>query len=389
MIHMPEKSTDFIIFLQNQAEDIQKITLSKPTKQTDLVRIHIKRINTKFYIEEFTKTQTFHKNVDLNILINYLESIMGTHFKALFARTQNQEAQLLYNKKGESTFIKKQIQPQSNSQKSQVQSQNRVRNYIIQEGIPVPFLVHLGVMNSEGKVISSKYDKFRQINRFVEFISDVVDSMPEQKTISIIDYGCGKSYLTFAIYHFLQLRNIEPMIIGLDLKKEVVDFCTKLAAQCEYKNLHFFCGDIASFVASKEIEQPDIVISLHACDTATDYALAQAVNLDAKAILAVPCCQHEINAKLKKTTVDTKIAGLIGYGIIKERFASLSTDVMRAQLLESAGYAVQILEFIDSAHTPKNLLIRAIKKTDKKPLSESYKNLKEILGTSPLLESLL
>lgn len=224
-------------------------------------------------------------------------------------------------------------------------SHNRVKRYLIEEGTPVPFLVDLGVMNAEGKVHARQQDKFRQINRFLEMVLDVEKELPTDQPLTILDFGCGKSYLTFALYYYMTvLKKRKVHMIGLDLKEDVIDACNKLAKQYGY-------------------DKVDMVVTLHACDTATDYALYKAMQWDAKVILSVPCCQHELNQVLKNETLEA----MLSYGIIKERFCALATDVIRAELLKSVGYETQILEFIDIENTPKNLLLRAVKKAGQAP----------------------
>ena len=232
----------------------------------------------------------------------------------------------------------------------------RKKNYIIQEGSPVPFLQALGVMTDAGKVVAAKYDKFRQINRFLELLDDVLPAVPQRGApLKILDFGSGKSYLTFAVQYFLEsVKKIPCQITGVDLKKDVVDSCADLARRLGISNMDFICGDIAAYKGMN----PDIVITLHACDTATDYALAFAVEQKAKAILSVPCCQREINSQLKKDS-NKDFSALLKHGIFRERFSALVTDAVRAELLEERGYNVQVLEFIDMEGTPKNLMIRA------------------------------
>ena len=267
-------------------------------------------------------------------------------------------------------------------------SHNRTKKYVLQEGVPVPFLVDLGVMTAEGKVVKSRYDKFRQINRFLEFIEDVLPNLDPNRTNTIIDFGCGKSYLTFAMYYYLHVLKKYPIrVIGLDLKKDVIAHCNRMAEKYEYTSLHFLEGDISTYDGA---DSADMVITLHACDVATDFALDKAVHWNAKVILSVPCCQHELNAQIENDMLEP----LLKYGILKERFAALLTDALRANLLEQHGYEVQILEFIDMEHTPKNLLIRAVKrgeKADKKQekLENSYKTLCDELNAYGTLEKIL
>lgn len=235
-------------------------------------------------------------------------------------------------------------------------SHNKKKNYLLPEGESVDFLVELGVMNNEGYVIKAKYDKFRQINRFIEFVEDVVKKLPAKREVKIIDFGCGKSYLTFALYYYLKVKKqMDVNITGLDLKADVIEKCNNLAKKLGYEKLEFLNGDIANYEGTDSV---DMVVTLHACDTATDYALAKAVKWNARVIMSVPCCQHEINRQIKNDLLNP----VLKYGILKERMSALITDGIRAGLLEENGYDTQILEFIDMEHTPKNLLIRAVRR---------------------------
>ena len=260
---------------------------------------------------------------------------------------------------------------------------NRKKKYILEEGKPVPFLVDLGVMSQNGKIIHAKYDKFKQINRYLEFVDDILEQLPKDREVTIVDFGCGKSYLTFALYYFLrELNGYQVSIIGLDLKEDVIEHCNKLSKKYGYQDkLKFYVGDIAGYNALKSV---DMVVTLHACDTATDYALAKAVGWGAQVILSVPCCQHEVNKQLQ----NDMLAPVLKYGLIKERMAALMTDAIRAQLLEEQGYQVQVMEFIDMEHTPKNILIRAVK--DKKAgRNQKLDNCMKELHVQPTLSGLL
>lgn len=274
-------------------------------------------------------------------------------YKQLQIDTTQVSASVLISKKGKLTIKKRRLEK---ARPTAELSHNRKKKYVLEEGIPVPFLVELGVMTPEGRVINSKYDKFRQINRFLEFIEDICPVLPRDRELTMIDFGCGKSYLTFAMYHYLRnLQGLDLRIIGLDLKEDVIEHCNGLAKKFGYDKLQFLCGDIADY---EGVDQVDLVVTLHACDTATDYALAKAVNWNAKAILSVPCCQHEVNKQMK----NEMLSPVLQYGLLKERMSALITDGLRASLLEQQGYEVQVLEFIDMEHTPKNILIRAVKK---------------------------
>ena len=264
----------------------------------------------------------------------------------------------------------------------------------MEEGKPVPFLKDLGVMTEDGKIVRTKTDKFRQINRFLEFIEDILPRLERGRELTILDFGCGKSYLTFAMYHYLhELRGYDIRIIGLDLKKDVIDHCGKLADKYGYDKLTFLVGDIADYDG---VDRVDMVVTLHACDTATDYALAKAVGWGAEVILSVPCCQHELNARFEggsgteRGECAADLAPVMDYGLLRERFAALATDGLRAKYLEREGYETQVLEFIDMEHTPKNILIRAVKTGRKNQrAAEEIKKCTEFLGAEPALGRLL
>ena len=263
-------------------------------------------------------------------------------------------------------------------------SHNRTKKYIIQEGKPVAFMIDLGVMGQDGKIIRTRYDKFRQINRFLEYIEDILPKLDKERELTIIDFGCGKSYLTFAMYYYLkELKGYNIRIIGLDLKSDVIEHCNELRTRYGYDKLDFYVGDIATY---KDVDKVDMVVTLHACDTATDYALAKAVKWGAEVILSVPCCQHEANRTIKSDI----LSPVMDYGILKERMAAIVTDAARAKLLTANGYDTQILEFIDMEHTPKNLLIRAVK-SSKEDISarEKTKDMLEALNLELTIDKLI
>lgn len=263
-------------------------------------------------------------------------------------------------------------------------SHNRTKKYIIQEGKPVAFMIDLGVMGQDGKIIRTRYDKFRQINRFLEYIEDILPKLDKERELTIIDFGCGKSYLTFAMYYYLkELKGYNIRIIGLDLKEDVIEHCNELRTRYGYDKLDFYVGDIATY---KDVDKVDMVVTLHACDTATDYALAKAVKWGAEVILSVPCCQHEANRTIKSDI----LSPVMEYGILKERMAAIVTDAARAKLLTANGYDTQILEFIDMEHTPKNLLIREVK-SGKEDLSarEKTKEMLEALNLELTIDKLI
>ena len=344
-------------------ETLIRVILSNPSSKDGVIKICarpvLKNKSLLFQIEEYTKTQVFHKNLTAGDAGSYLTGKLSSDtssqtasFKNALVETQSFTANVLVSKKGTIT-IKKKMNASSKQPKISL-SHNRKKKYILEEGIPVPFLIDLGVMTQNGNIINAHYDKFRQINRFLEYIEDILPSLPTGRELRILDFGCGKSYLTFAIYYYLKVLKGYPVrITGLDLKEDVIRHCNELAVKYGYDKLEFLCGDIAYYDGCSQV---DMVVTLHACDTATDYALAKAVGWGAKVILSVPCCQHELNKQMKNDL----LSPVLHYGILKERMAALITDGLRAQILEANGYRTQILEFIDMAHTPKNLLIRAV-----------------------------
>lgn len=314
-----------------------------------------------------------HRNLTASELKEEALSWMKQDYKQLQADTTGVSASVLVSKKGKVTVKKRVLAVQRPAQEL---SHNRKKRYILEEGRPVSFLVELGVMTSEGKVINGKHDKFRQINRFLEFIEDICPCLPRDRELRMIDFGCGKSYLTFAMYYYFhEIQNLDVRIIGLDLKEDVIQHCSSLAEKFGYKKLQFFTGDIADY---EGVSQVDLVVTLHACDTATDYALAKAVAWNASAILSVPCCQHELNGQIQNELLQP----VLQYGLLKERMAALITDGLRASLLEQQGYEVQVLEFIDMEHTPKNILIRAVKHSEKPKKISLKKNGKAEMGES-------
>ena len=334
-----------------------------------------------FQITAYRGTQVFHENHTAEETAAILEADLSGSFKQLQVETTSFEATVLVSKKGKMTVRKKQRSVSEDNVKVSL-SHNRKKRYILEEGRPVPFLVDLGVQTKEGKVITSRYDKFRQINRFLEFIEDIWPLLPKDRPVHIIDFGCGKSYLTFAMYYYLhELKHYDVRIIGLDLKADVIAHCQNLAEEYGYEKLSFLTGDIAQY---EGVDHVDMVVTLHACDTATDYALEKAVKWGAKVILSVPCCQHEVNKQIQNNLLQP----VLKYGLIRERMSALLTDAIRANLLEEAGYQVQVLEFIDMEHTPKNILLRAVK-SGKQKNSGELTELMEALHVSPTLAALL
>jgi SAM-dependent methyltransferase len=354
---------------RNKSQLSQKITI-RPTR--------IKQ-SLQFQITSFQGQKTFHNNVSPEECLALIESYLESQFKQCLLCTNEADYHILINKKGEATILKK-----SPTHSLKPLMHNREKNYLLQEGLPIPFLVELGVMAKDGKVLAKKSDKFKQLNRFLEFIDDVLPHLDKNKTLHIIDFGCGKAYLTFALYHYLAImKGFQLDIQGLDLKEDVISFCQNLSEKLNFNGLKFTLGDIKNYKPQGKI---DLVIALHACDIATDIAIAQAVAWDSEVIMCVPCCQKELFKQVKNDA----LTPLIKHGILKERFSALATDAARAQLLEIAGYNAQVLEFIDMEHTPKNLLIRAIKTSKGKNRHEKalaeYDAFTKMLNISPYLE---
>ena len=369
-------------------EQLIDLTISAKRNKSDekapakvKIRPVILKKDVEFQVSEYVGTKVFHKNYNAQDLRDIITAYLDTAFKqAQFTMTDG-TATVLAGKNGNKT-VKYKACKECRQQKEL--SHNRSKKYILEEGIPVGFLIDLGVMTKDGKIVRTKYDKYRQINRFLEFIEDILPQLDKNKEQTIIDFGCGKSYLTFAMYYYLKvLKGYDIRVIGLDLKEDVIKKCNELKDIYGYDKLDFYIGDIASY---KDVTHVDMVVTLHACDTATDYALGKAVTWGAKVILSVPCCQHEAN----KTIDSELLAPVMKYGILKERMAAIITDAARAELLEASGYRTQILEFIDMEHTPKNLLIRAVwdgkKKNDSK---EKALNMENELHVNLTLNSLL
>ena len=324
-------------------------------------------------------TQVFHANFKTEELIARLQGYLADTFRQAQIVCAKEEITVLVSKKGTVTIKKKK---KAETPVSRDLSHNRTKKYILKEGEPVDFLVGLGVQTEDGRVAKTYYDKFRQINRFLEFIEDILPRLSRDREITILDFGCGKSYLTFAMYYYLrELKGYDVNIIGLDLKTDVIEKCNSLALRYGYEKLHFYHGDIADY---EGVSCVDMVVTLHACDTATDYALAKAVEWGAEVILSVPCCQHEVNKQIENEMLEP----VLRYGILKERMSALITDAVRADLLESKGYDTQILEFIDMEHTPKNLLIRAVR-TGKRSDQGKVEKMLAALNIHPTLDRLL
>ncbi len=378
-------------------ENLERIVLSNPVngEKGSKVKVRPVIIKDKLWFQEtvYRGKQVFHGNfsaeeIEERILLALKEDFKQGEFVSLAWFCT-----VLVSKKGKVTVKKKRINKKDTESAAEANTENstlrkdalqhnRTKRYILEEGKPVNFLVGLGVQTPEGKIVKSRYDKFRQINRYLEFIEDILKKLPTDRPVRIIDFGCGKSYLTFAMYYYLhELKGREVRVTGLDLKEDVIDLCNKLAQEYHYEHLHFEKGDISTYEGEQAV---DMVVTLHACDTAIDYALHKAVQWGAKVILAVPCCQHEVNKQIQ----NEELSELLKYGLIKERISALITDAVRANLLEEMGYETQILEFIDMEHTPKNLLIRAVRKEGMHPKKKNIRNTTDYLHIETTLQKL-
>ena len=392
-----EKENILFELIKNIQEDkLIKIVFSD-RKSGDFNKVIIKPIILKsarnIQIESFKDNKAFHKNIDLNNLQELEDNLKEyiDNFKQILLQIEDSDISFIRKKEN---FSRK--EKESNLIKTS-NEHNKKKQYILNEGDKIDFLIELGLMSVEGKILKSSFNKFKQINKYLEFIDDVIEELKAKKLITnhinVLDFGCGKSYLTFALYYYLKnyRKDLTFSIVGLDLKKDVIEFCNKLAKKLNYENLEFLNGNIKDYNKSKEV---DLVFSLHACNNATDYSLEKALSLDAKAILAVPCCHHEFFEKIQKNKNSefyNTLKIMADNGVVLDKFATLATDSFRSLSLELCGYKTKMIEFIDMEHTPKNILIKAIKSKSsnlKEKLTE-YNKLKEFLGIKPLLEDLI
>ena len=375
----PTKKTPF------NEEQLEEIKRKEEGSHTDIIELLIKKHPEMITIKEISKLTGLsleEVNESIDELKDKILEFMKEEFKQLDAWSTDATYNVKISKKGKVFLGKK----KSNNQKVVNKGHNKEKNYILKEGMLIQPLIDLGVFTKEGKVVNSKYDKYKQINRFIEIIDDEIKKNNYEE-LTILDFGCGKSYLTFVLYYyFVEIKKINVKMIGLDLKEDVINKCNEIAKKYKFDNLHFELGDINGFKYNNKV---DMVITLHACDTATDYALYNAIKWNAKMIFSVPCCQHEFNHQMKAENLDI----LTKYGIIQERVAALMTDSVRGNLLECAGYKTQLLEFIDISHSPKNILIRASKSNlskDKKEKSlKQVEDLKKEFNFNPTLYNLL
>ncbi len=347
-----EKLIDELELKENLIEGI--LTQPRDLENLPYERVLVKPLLIKnelvIQFECFKGPQAFHENLQPEEAIKRLSDWASRGYKSLMLYTQAYDYDLLINRKGQASVKRK-----SATKVRQVGGHDRKKEYILEDGQPVDYLIALGVMDEQGKVYKKKYDKFRQLNRFLEFVEDCLPSLNVAQKIRILDFGCGKAYLTFALYHYLvQGKGYDVEIIGLDLKTDVIAYCNQVATSLNYEGLKFLEGDIRDFEQSDQIH---MVVTLHACDNATDEALAKAVLWGARVILSVPCCQHEFFKQLHQPMLEP----ILKHGILRDKMNSLVTDSLRGLALEALGYEVQMLEFIDMTHTPKNVMIRAYK----------------------------
>lgn len=389
-------------------QNLYQLTLSGARKPGQVQKIKIRPVLLReellFQKTSYAGTKVFHENLTKEAAIADIMRALREDFKQL--ALENAEARLtaLASKKGKITVKRTELIREGKKEKEDMSAgqapergafsrniselaHNRKKKYLLPEGTAVPFLVDLGVQTRDGKIVHARYDKFRQINRFLELIEALLPELPTGRTLRVIDFGCGKSYLTFAAYYYLhEIKGYDLRVTGLDLKADVINACNALRDKYGYTGLNFEIGNIRDYDNTGEV---DIVMTLHACDTATDFALEKAVRWGAGVIMSVPCCQHEINRQITCEELEP----VLKYGIIKERMSALITDALRAGKLEEYGYETQILEFIDMEHTPKNLMIRAVKKAgsveEKAQRKEELEKVSDFLGVHPTLQKLL
>lgn len=363
------------------SENIEKVILSNAKNHT-YKKIVISKQTKGYMAEKFTEKQAFHETITSNQLECYCLNCMEDGFKQLNAWTDDEEISIKVSKKGKVFYNKGKAKTPVKLNKEN----NRKKKYYLEEGTVIPPLVDMGVFTKEGKIVNSMYDKYRQINKFIQFVEEAVEKAG-LSSLNIVDFGCGKSYLTFVVYYYLTyVKGLDVTMTGLDLKEDVIKKCQETAEKYGYEKLSFKVGDVAVYERDRPV---DMVITLHACDTATDYALYHAIRWGTKIIISVPCCQHELNGQIESDNFGI----LTRYGLLKERMAAIMTDAIRGNLLEYCGYKTQILEFIDFTHTPKNLLIRAVKsnigKEHRNKMMEEVESLIGEFNLSPTLYNLL
>ncbi len=365
-------------------QDIALINISQIKKGVSsefskvLIKPFLKKDEVMYQLEYTKGTQVVHKNIQSESLIGELEHLLREVFVQCIIYGSENDFHL--------NCFKEKITAKTKSatKKVSISSHNRKKEYILNEYENIDFLKYLGVMSNDGKIIKSKYNKFRQINKYLELISPIFENFDKDKELKIVDFGCGKAYLTFALYYYvIKILKRKAVITGLDLKTDVIEYCNKVSKELGYEFLEFMHGDIKDYTRTKDV---DLVIMLHACDNATDEGIVQSIKFNAKAIVAVPCCQHEFFSQIKNNELNT----MLQFGLIKERFSALATDSLRAQILKSLGFEVSIMEFIETEHTPKNIAIKAIKKQGFS-MEEfgTYESFKKFINVEPYIEKRL
>ncbi|MGN0711587.1 MAG: class I SAM-dependent methyltransferase [Anaerovoracaceae bacterium] len=378
------------LFEEGKENEFLKVIFSNVRKKSNDCKKVVGRpvlLKEKFMIqtEYHFEKKVIHENLTVREFINTALRLIEEEFKQINIQTRTEDIQILAAKPENPRIVRKKT---ASCRKAAELSHNQEKKYIIPDRQPCDFLIKLGVMGSDGKVFHKHYAKFRQINRYLEIVEDVMDALPEKdgRPLKIIDFGCGKSYLTFALYHYLKIinkRNVE--IIGLDLKEDVIEFCNKTARELGYDEMKFLMGDIADYTD----DHADMVVTLHACDTATDYALINAVNWNSKVILSVPCCQHELFGQIKNELHQP----LYKHGILKDRFTEIFTDGLRGLKLEACGYDVSMIEFTSLEHTARNIMIRAVMNENKpeeakEKAQKEYDALKDFYKVNPAIDKL-
>ena len=382
---LEEKMSELTQVLKDSfSNKLKQIILSNSKEKDGVTKVKIRPVllKDKLYFQEsaYVGTKVFHENYLPEEIVKKTEDYLRNVFKQAQIETMDFQAVVLVSKKGKVT-VKKHAVKNAVCETVNLEH-NRKKQYILDTDNTIDFLVDLGIQDKNGNVNKSRYDKYRQINRYLEFVRDILPHLDKEKQIRIIDFGCGKSYLTFALYYYLhEMLGYNLSVVGLDLKEDVIKNCNALSQKYGYDNLRFIRGDIATYEDTQDV---DMVVSLHACDTATDFALLKAISWNAKVIFAVPCCQHEVNRQLQSEL----LAPVLKYGLLKERMAALLTDAVRANMLEEMGYDTDVLEFIDMEHTPKNILIRGVKRVKMKKSGQKAKleNMTEALHINTTMQ---
>lgn len=371
-----------------QSSDLVRVVFAdKRRKSIEYKRVTMRRVMIRseimFQAEFQYEKKVTHRNVSYYEAVDFAARLIEEEFKQINILTETEDIQILASKPDRPRITRK---PAEKKRRARGLDHDRKKHYIIEDGKPCDFLIRLGVMGPDGRVFDRHYAKFRQINRFLEIVSNSLDALPQDRTLRIIDFGCGKSYLTFGLYYYLKVmqgRDVE--IVGLDLKEDVIEFCSGIAKDLGYDELRFLTGDIADY----ESDGADMVVTLHACDTATDYALINAVGWNSSVILSVPCCQHQLFPQIKNPVQQP----MLKHGILKDKFTELLTDGLRGLKLEARGYDVDMIEFTSLEHTSKNVMIRAVYDPDKTTAAREkaqaeYEALRDLYCVEPEIDRL-